>query len=335
MDTMTEKQPKVSVIIPVYNAGEYIRPCLDSLVNQTLREIEIICVLDCPTDGTDKVVEEYAAKDSRIVVIHNERNMHTGESRNRGIQHARGEYVCFHDADDTCDNNRLEQLYLATDKGKKKIVISGVLANQILNPPIAVIKEYLPYQRAFLLLLQRSVKVDQLMYGHITPNLYSHQVIKDNNLLFADSRKCWAEDILFNNSFLNNIHNDNEMNILTKSFYHYRNHEQGIHVSRTYTDFNHILSYLNELYRIINDNREIDRAIMYDLFYCRIVQMLYTCFLLDIREFGFFKSYKKYRTVLSKSYMIKDVIFNGKWILSGLTLPKRLFIFWLKYILKH
>ena len=54
-----DKKVKVSVIIPVYNAGEFLRPCLDTLVNQTLREIELVCVLDCPTDGSDKVVEEY------------------------------------------------------------------------------------------------------------------------------------------------------------------------------------------------------------------------------------------------------------------------------------
>ena len=62
---------KVSVIVPVYNAGECLRPCLDSLINPTLRELEIICVLDCPTDGSDKIVDEYATKDERVVVVKN------------------------------------------------------------------------------------------------------------------------------------------------------------------------------------------------------------------------------------------------------------------------
>ena len=58
--------PKVSIIVPIYNAGEYLTSCLDSLINQTLKEIEIICVLDCPTDGSDKIVKEFAEKDERI-----------------------------------------------------------------------------------------------------------------------------------------------------------------------------------------------------------------------------------------------------------------------------
>ena len=76
--------PKVSIVVPVYNAGEYIKPCLDTLTKQTLHDIEIICVLDCPTDGTDKVVDAYAQQDDRIKVLKNEHNMNIGESRNRG-----------------------------------------------------------------------------------------------------------------------------------------------------------------------------------------------------------------------------------------------------------
>ena len=76
--------PKVSIIVPVYNAGSYFSKLLDSLTGQTLKEIEIILVLDCPTDGSDRVAEEYAARDGRIVLVRNRENLHVGFSRNEG-----------------------------------------------------------------------------------------------------------------------------------------------------------------------------------------------------------------------------------------------------------
>ena len=117
--------PLVSVILPVYNAGEYLRPCLDSLVNQTLRSIEIICVLDCPVDGSDMVVEEYAAGDNRIVVLKNEQNLHIGESRNVGMRVAKGVYIGFSDHDDIRELDMYEKLCAIAEQGCYDIVLSG------------------------------------------------------------------------------------------------------------------------------------------------------------------------------------------------------------------
>ena len=100
--------PKVSVIIPVYNVEKYLRQCLDSVVNQTLEDIEIICINDCSTDNSLSILEEYAAKDSRIKVIINEKNLHAGISRNKGLAAANSEYVYFMDADDYLEPNALE-----------------------------------------------------------------------------------------------------------------------------------------------------------------------------------------------------------------------------------
>ena len=91
--------PKVSVIIPVYNVEQYLRECLDSVINQTLKEIEIICVDDGSTDNSLEVLKEYAKKDNRITVISRE-NKGVGFSRNQGIKSAKGEFVAFMDPDD-------------------------------------------------------------------------------------------------------------------------------------------------------------------------------------------------------------------------------------------
>ena len=109
--TIQAKPIRVSVIIPVYNAGEYLRPCLEALMAQTLQEMEFIFVLDCPTDGSDVLVKQYAQKDKRFVVIENEENLHIGLSRNRGIEAARGEYIAFCDHDDVMRPEMYQELY--------------------------------------------------------------------------------------------------------------------------------------------------------------------------------------------------------------------------------
>ena len=81
---------KVSVIVPVYNAGPYFEKRMESLITQTLSDIEIILVLDCPTDGSGQLAEKYAAADGRIMIIPNKENCHVGESRNAGLSVAGG-----------------------------------------------------------------------------------------------------------------------------------------------------------------------------------------------------------------------------------------------------
>ncbi len=103
-------QPKVSVILPVYNVGKYLRQSLDSLINQTLNEIEIICVNDGSVDDSYDILEEYKAKDSRIKVIHKE-NKGTGAARNDGLRIATGECIGFVDPDDWVKPNMFERLY--------------------------------------------------------------------------------------------------------------------------------------------------------------------------------------------------------------------------------
>lgn len=102
--------PKVSVILPVYNVGKYLRQSLDSLINQTLKEIEIICVNDGSVDDSYEILEEYKAKDNRIKVIHKE-NKGTGAARNDGLRLASGECIGFVDPDDWVKPNMFERLY--------------------------------------------------------------------------------------------------------------------------------------------------------------------------------------------------------------------------------
>lgn len=102
--------PKVSVIIPVYNVEDYLRQCLDSIINQTLKDIEIICVDDGSTDSSLQILHEYKIKDSRVKVM-TQKNQHAGVARNAGMQVARGEYFVFLDADDFFEADLLQLQY--------------------------------------------------------------------------------------------------------------------------------------------------------------------------------------------------------------------------------
>ncbi|MDR3151284.1 MAG: glycosyltransferase [Holosporaceae bacterium] len=103
-------QPKISVIIPVYNAENFIERCLDSVTNQTLSQLEILCINDGSTDNSLRILEKYACRDSRITVI-NQENFGPGAARNAGLAAASGEYLGFVDSDDWIGENFFEKLY--------------------------------------------------------------------------------------------------------------------------------------------------------------------------------------------------------------------------------
>ena len=115
---------KVSVIIPVFNADKYIRKCLDSLLNQTLKEIEIICIDDGSTDASYKILEEYASKNARIL-YQSQQNLFAGIARNAGLSRAIGKYVIFLDADDFFAPTMLKELYEEAEKHTAQIVVFG------------------------------------------------------------------------------------------------------------------------------------------------------------------------------------------------------------------
>ncbi|MDR3179663.1 MAG: glycosyltransferase [Holosporaceae bacterium] len=116
---------KVSLVVSVYNAEKYLLRCLDSLINQTLREIEIICVNDGSTDKSLDILEEFALKDPRITVK-NQHNMGPGAARNVALGEAKGEYVGFVDADDWVDADFFEKLYQAAEKYNADIACSSI-----------------------------------------------------------------------------------------------------------------------------------------------------------------------------------------------------------------
>ena len=123
---MSEKAPKISVVIPIYNAEEYLEECLESVVGQTLRDIEIICINDGSTDNSAKICEKYAKKDKRIIFVSTE-NKGPGAARNTGLGFAKGEFIGFVDSDDWIDLDFYEKLYTAAVETDADIATGGIV----------------------------------------------------------------------------------------------------------------------------------------------------------------------------------------------------------------
>ena len=121
---MSSKTPSVSVLVPVYNVEKYLEQCLDSLVAQTLKNIEIICVNDGSTDSSLKILERYAKSDQRIVIV-SKQNGGLPSARNAGLDAATGEYVGFVDGDDYVDADMFRRLYEEARKKDADMVVCG------------------------------------------------------------------------------------------------------------------------------------------------------------------------------------------------------------------
>lgn len=115
---------KISVIVPVYNVENYLAQCLNSIMNQTLEEIEILCINDGSTDSSPKILEEYQKKDKRIIVV-NKANAGYGAACNTGLRLARGEYISIIEPDDFIDKNMYEDMYKLASKNDTDVVKSS------------------------------------------------------------------------------------------------------------------------------------------------------------------------------------------------------------------
>ncbi len=114
----------VSVIIPVYNVEKYISECLESLIHQTYKDIEIIIVNDGSTDSSEEIIKSYLEESNNIIYIY-QKNKGTAEARNKGIESANGDYVLFVDSDDYLDKDMIQKMYNSADKNNSDVVVCG------------------------------------------------------------------------------------------------------------------------------------------------------------------------------------------------------------------
>ena len=218
--------PKVSIIVPVYNVEPYLRQCMDSLVNQTLKDIEIIAVDDGSPDNCGTILDEYAAKDSRIKVIHKE-NGGLSAARNDGLKHVTGEYLAFVDSDDWVEPETYETAYNRAVETGADIMIFDHYKNignkQI--PFYANSEEFISNDKetiyGFLLsaLWHSFNPIDpEWIQGYPWNKIIRSSMVKDNDLQFCTNVKA-NEDVIFN---LHIFHFSKKIGYVKGNFYHYR-----------------------------------------------------------------------------------------------------------------
>ena len=182
---------KVSIIVPAFNTENYFEKCLNSLINQTLKEIEIIIVNDGSTDDTLEIAKSFAEQDSRIRVI-NQAHRKQGAARNMGMQVAKGEYIGFVDADDWVDLDYFEKLYTAAKKYNSDIALATNIriGNGITKKRLNIEKE------EFVTTLQDKIDVSKQVKNPCPTNkIYRREMLASNNIIWPEGVYC--EDKLF------------------------------------------------------------------------------------------------------------------------------------------
>lgn len=196
-------EPIISVIVPIYNVEKYLHKCIESILNQTLSNIEVILVNDGSTDKCLEIINSYSKKDERIKVI-NKANGGQSSARNMGLDIARGKYIGFVDSDDWLHYDMYENLYEAIEKSNADICVCGreayseegkigyqnKLDDELIDLDKYDIKDYV---------------TNKLFYKHtvvVWNKIYKKDIINKNNIRFEDVSYVGSEDALFNYQYL-------------------------------------------------------------------------------------------------------------------------------------
>ncbi|MFC0560061.1 glycosyltransferase [Halalkalibacter alkalisediminis] len=223
--------PKVSIIVPIYNVEKYLKRCLDSLVSQRLRDIEIIAVNDGSTDNSLLILKEYAKQDERIIVIDKE-NGGVSSARNKGLEKVRGSYIGFVDPDDWVDEHMYEQLYQMVLVENADISMCSYTRefgkhSKVKNFPLPEKVTYtneevqLKMMRRLIGPLNEEIANPELLdaWGTVWSKIYRTEVIKENHIVFTDLNKIGTnEDSLFN---IQAFYYANKFVFTNKPYYHY------------------------------------------------------------------------------------------------------------------
>lgn len=194
---------KVSVIIPCYNVAEYLPRCIESVITQTLKDIEIICIDDKSTDNTLGILKKYAKKDNRIHIINHKENLGVAVARNDSMDAARGEYIGFVDPDDYIDTDFYEKLYDKAQKTNADIVKAGVISVNMNNNRI--FKDTRTFKHIY--------KFSCSFWAAI----YKHDFLKKYNIQFPAHIRTSQDSVFLTQSCINT----NDIEFVNDTFYRY------------------------------------------------------------------------------------------------------------------
>ena len=208
---------KISIVVAVYNAEKTLKKCVDSLLNQTYNNIEIILVNDCSKDNSLDICKEYSKANDNVKVICNDRNSGVSDTRNNGIDNSTGEYICFVDSDDYVESNYIEVLYYYYQK-YNTVPICGFVYHDEYNHAKPV--KYSWSGNEELVSLGEAFRLKSELYLTALWNkLFDRKLIVDRNIRF-DTNVSVGEDLRFSvDYFIKN--NVDKICVLSEPLYHY------------------------------------------------------------------------------------------------------------------
>ena len=213
--------PKISVIVPVYNAEKYLDRCMKSIYDQTFTDYEIILVNDGSADNSDEICRRYRDQDDRVTYIKKE-NEGAGSARNRGIEAARGEYLAFPDVDDWFEPEMYKELYDLAKSGDYDIVFSGVNFYTSVNDSSveysrkAICEAYSFHSKDECRKNVMKFFPTSIIFDSPCNKLYRRSVAINNNVRYSNTRRC--QDAMFNIDFYNCVQSAVSV---AKSYYNY------------------------------------------------------------------------------------------------------------------
>ncbi len=215
------KEPLISIIMPVYNSQNYVKTAVDSILMQSYKNIEILCVNDCSTDNSLEVLNCIAETDSRVSVIDSPVNVGAGEARNLGIAQAKGEYITFVDADDTIEPDLYEKVVKKISETDADEVVWGLVEEHyndsdelIKTLPIVSAEAFVTDNHSIIkTILQME---ENSLFGYQWNSFYRASTIKENNIRFE--KALFYEDYFFNLEFAKYMKN---LAVLEYAGYHY------------------------------------------------------------------------------------------------------------------
>ena len=219
----------ISIVVPIYNVENYLKKCVDTLINQTYRNIEIILVDDGSKDNCGKICDEYQEKDDRIKVVH-KKNGGLSDARNAGIKEATGKYIAFLDADDYVDSTMYEKLYNVIKKEKAEIAICGYsrISEENIETKYPLKVEKYKKDRSILYNMIGTLPKDaeDINIGmSVWKCLYDLEIIKKNELFFQSERVYISEDIIFQIEYFEFV---NKVGLISDPLYKYRYNEVSL-----------------------------------------------------------------------------------------------------------
>lgn len=260
MVTKEDKLLDVSIIIPVYNAENYLPQCLDSILSQTLKNIEIICVDDGSTDNSYRILQKYALKDSRVKIIHQD-NKGSSAARNTGLKVASGKYIGYVDSDDWIDSKMYQRLYSIAEKHQVDMVCSGYYLEGAYTTELYDAVEEGFYEDSEMDYIRKNViysidKRDMGLRGSLCCKLFLREFLEDiqlkmpEKLSFSEDKMCIVTCALEAKSIF----------VLKEAYYHYRiNNSSKVHTANIeyLSCVNEVYKYLTTLYNHVNFTDEM------------------------------------------------------------------------------